>query len=148
MKKKTTPRENCSVLGALSVVGERWTLLVLREAFMGVRRFEDLQANIGCARTLLSSRLEKLVDHGVLDRVPYREGGQRERHEYRLTPRGRELYPVLTALRDWGDRWVNGGRGPVRVFHRGCRAALHAEVRCTHGHGPLTAHDAAFTQRK
>ena len=141
---KADPRKNCSVLAALSVIGDRWTMLVLREAFLGVRRFEDLQANLGCARALLSTRLQRLVDHQVLTRVPYRVDGQRERFEYRLTERGHELYPVITALRQWGDG-LQPRTAPLRVFHRGCRAPVHAEVRCAKGHGPLTARETAFT---
>lgn len=130
-------RTGCAVEQALQVLGERWTLLVLREAFFGLRRFDDFQQKIGCARNLLTSRLATLVENGVLVKVPYREDGQRERFEYRLTPRGRELYPLLQALRQWGDRWVYDGQGPLEVFHRECGGRVFAEVRCEHGHGPL-----------
>lgn len=133
---------SCSIRRSLEVVGERWTLLVLREAFNGVRRFEQLQERVGCARNLLSARLATLVEHGVLERVPYREPGRRERHEYRLTEKGVELFPILIALMDWGDKWATEDHGPpVVVRHRGCGAEVTAEVRCAQGHGPLTARE-------
>lgn len=117
-------------------------MLVLREAFMGVRRFEQMQAHIGCARTVLTARLNQLTQAGVLEKSPYQEPGQRQRHEYRLTTKGRELYPVILALRQWGDRWLHEGNGAVASFHRGCGGRLSTEVRCEHGHGPVVANDA------
>lgn len=134
-------RDGCSVAGALEIVGERWTMLVIREAFLGLRRFDDFLKAIGCARNVLTTRLATLVDAGVLQRVPYRDEGQRERHEYRLTTAGHELYPVLQALRQWGDRWVNDGAPPIEVFHRECGCLVQAEVRCSKGHGPLHARE-------
>ena len=123
-------------------MGERWTLLVLREAFNGVRRFEQLQERVGCARNLLSVRLASLVEHDVLERVPYREPGSRVRHEYRLTEKGVELFPILIALMQWGDKHALGETGPpVVVRHRDCEAPVEAVVRCAKGHEPLTARD-------
>lgn len=134
--------ENCPVAATLGVVGEKWTLLVIREAFYGVRRFEDLLSAIGCARNLLGDRLRKLVDGGILTRAAYRDEGQRERFEYRLTERGLELAPVLLALMQWGDRWLGGKAGPpVVVHHRECDAPVHVEIRCARGHGPLGPRD-------
>src|SRR5215469_113949 len=98
--------ENCSIGRTLEIVGERWTLLVLREAFYGVRRFADFHRALGCARNLLSARLRKLVEEGLLTQVPYRESGNRVRAEYRLTDKGRELFPAVVALMQWGDRWT------------------------------------------
>jgi len=136
--------ENCSIRRSLDIVGERWTLLVLREAFYGVRRFEDFVRSLGCPRDLLSARLGKLIDEGILQREPYREPGRRIRHEYRLTDKGLELYPVLLALMRWGDRWTADPSGPaVEVTHRDCGAPLTVTMGCTRGHGPLTARDAA-----
>lgn len=134
-------RGGCSVEGALDVLGERWTFLVLREAFFGLRRFDDFQKKTGAARNLLTDRLATLVKSEVLIRVPYREDGQRERFEYRLTPKGKELYPILQALRQWGDKWLHDGEGPLEVFHRECGGRVTAEVRCEHGHGPLPANE-------
>jgi DNA-binding HxlR family transcriptional regulator len=132
-------RAGCPVESALQVLGERWTFLVLRESFFGLRRFDDFQQKIGCARNLLTNRLATLVKHGVFTKVAYREEGQRERFEYRLTIKGQELYPVLQALRQWGDRWLYHGEGPLEVFHRDCGGKVFTEVRCEHGHGPLPA---------
>ena len=112
---------DCSIKRTLDVVGEKWTLLVLREAFYGARRFEEFLANVGCARTLLSERLATLVEHGVLRREPYREPGQRERHQYLLTEKGHDLFAALVVLMQWGDRWEAGPEGgPVVVRHRDC----------------------------
>jgi DNA-binding HxlR family transcriptional regulator len=126
---------DCSIKRTLDVIGEKWTLLVMREAFYGARRFEQFLANVGCARTLLSERLATLVDHGVLQREPYREPGQRERHQYLLTEKGHDLFAALVVLMQWGDRWQAGPQGgPVVTRHRGCGQAVHVELRCAHNH--------------
>jgi DNA-binding HxlR family transcriptional regulator len=126
---------NCSIARTLAVLGDRWTLLVLREAFNGVRRFEDLQRRLEVARDVLTVRLNRLVDEGVLERVPYREPGQRGRHEYRLTARGLDAYPILVALLAWGDRHKADPSGPALALrHAGCGGAVRAELRCEHGH--------------
>ncbi|MEV6153555.1 helix-turn-helix domain-containing protein [Nonomuraea sp. NPDC052129] len=133
--------ENCSIKGTLEIVGERWSLLVLREAFFGLRRFGDFHQVLGCARNLLSERLAKLVDHGVLERVAYQDPGQRGRYEYQLTEKGLELLPALVALMQWGDRWTTGPDGPpVQVRHRDCGGAVSAILACEHGHHALTPH--------
>jgi DNA-binding HxlR family transcriptional regulator len=135
---------SCSVAATLAVVGERWTLLVLREAFYGLRRYDDFVEAIGCARNILSDRLRKLVDQDIIRRSSYREEGQRERFEYRLTDRGLDLFPVLMALMQWGDRWLAGKRGPsVVVEHRDCRQPVRVQLRCAAGHGPLSARETA-----
>src|SRR5262245_12357340 len=144
MERQSFDRARCSVAATLGEVGEKWTLLVLREAFYGVRRYDELLETIGCARNILSDRLRKLVARGLVARYPYREAGQRQRFEYRLTPRGIELFPVLVALMQWGDRWLAGRAGPsVIVEHRDCNAPVRVELRCAAGHGPLTARDTA-----
>lgn len=127
-------RAGCTVMKALEIVGERWTLLVVREAFYGVRRFQALHENLGCARNVLSDRLATLVKHGVLAKEPYVAEGQRERFEYRLTDKGRELFPVIVSLMDWGDRWTTKKGGPVTLLHRECGTKLHLELRCAEGH--------------
>ena len=133
---------NCSIARTLDIVGEKWTLLILREAFYGLRRFEDLQRATGCARNLLSDRLSTLVAHGILSREPYREPGSRQRHEYRLTEKGRQLLPVLVALMNWGDRWMPDPAGPpVEVHHRDCDALVHVTLTCAAGHDSLSATD-------
>lgn len=110
-------RENCSVARSLEVVGDWWTLLVVREAFVGTRRFVDFETNLGVSKNVLTKRLGHLVDHGVLERVD--EGEHGTRYEYALTPKGKDLATVMTALRQWGDRWVFGpGREPLLVCDR------------------------------
>lgn len=134
--------ENCSVKRALDVVGEKWTLLVLREAFYGARRFELFQARIGCPRQVLTERLNTLVEAGVLRRIPYQEPGQRERQEYRLTEKGRDLLPIVIALMRWGDKWEADPAGPpVEVVHRECGHPVELVLRCSHDQQPLCAHD-------
>jgi DNA-binding HxlR family transcriptional regulator len=134
---------------ALEIVGERWTLLVIREAFYGVRRFDVLRKNVGCARNLLADRLATLVEHGVLAKTPYVDEGQRERFEYRLTEKGLALFPVIVSLMDWGDQWL-GHQPPVQVLHRECGAAVHAELRCAEGHQVSSARktEPRFTTRR
>ena len=97
---------NCTIGAAVSAIGEKWTFLVLREAFNGVRRFDDMRRRTQAPRQVLSDRLSRLVADGMLRRVPYQERGQRARHEYRLTQKGLDLYPVLVALMEWGDRYA------------------------------------------
>jgi DNA-binding HxlR family transcriptional regulator len=134
--------ENCSVKRALDVVGEKWTLLVLREAFYGARRFEQFQARVGCARNILTERLNSLTEAGVMQRVPYREPGQRERHEYRLTEKGLDLLPAVIALMRWGDRWEADPAGaPVEITHRDCGNPVELVLRCAHDDTRLTARD-------
>jgi DNA-binding HxlR family transcriptional regulator len=134
--------ENCSAARTLALVGEKWTLLLLREAYYGTRRFTDFQARLGLARNLLTARLQTLVDGGLLTRVPYREPGTRTRHEYRLTDAGRELFPVLVALLQWGDTHLADVGGPAAVLqHRDCGQPVHAVVECAAGHRPLAPRD-------
>jgi DNA-binding HxlR family transcriptional regulator len=129
---------NCTLGRAMAVLGERWTVVVLREVFNGLRRFDDLRARTAIPRQVLSDRLRTLVDEGILHRHPYREPGERVRHEYRLTGKGFELYPVLLAVRDWGDRWLADPGGPPMVAeHRGCGGTVRTELRCDAGH-PVT----------
>jgi DNA-binding HxlR family transcriptional regulator len=134
--------ENCSIQRSLDIVGERWTLLVLREAFYGVRRFEDFVRASGCPRDALSARLNTLVREGIMRREPYREPGRRARNEYRLTEKGIELFPALLALLQWGDRWAADPGGPaVELTHRDCGEPLQMTMGCGAGHGPLSARD-------
>jgi DNA-binding HxlR family transcriptional regulator len=118
-----------------ALVGDAWTVLVLRDLFNGIRRFDDLAAHLGIARNVLTRRLTHLTDAGLVDRVPYREPGRRERHEYRLTPAGRDLRPVILAMLEYGDRHLAGSDGPpMRVEHAGCGEPVHVEIRCAEGH--------------
>jgi len=127
-------RSRCSVAGTLGVVGEKWSLLVLREAFFGVRRFADFQRILGAPKAVLSDRLATLVAQGILDRAPYQAEGERQRHEYRLTAKGRDLYPTLVALMQWGDTYLADGPPPLELRHRDCGAAVHLELTCEAGH--------------
>jgi DNA-binding HxlR family transcriptional regulator len=129
MRWKDIGDEQCSVARALSVVGDRWTVLVLREAFLGTRRFEEFQARTGAPRAALSERLRALVDHGVLSRQPY--SAHPDRYEYRLTDKGLDLYPVVVGLLRWGDRWMADPAGPpLAIRHRHCGAEGIPELAC------------------
>jgi DNA-binding HxlR family transcriptional regulator len=107
-------QEHCGVARTLEVVGERWTLLIVRNAFLGMRRFEELQEDLGIARNVLTDRLNRLVDEGIFERVLYSE--RPERYEYKLTRKGRDLSLALTALRQWGDEYLTDR--PARVLRR------------------------------
>ena len=114
MLRKDYEGQNCSIARALEVVGERWTLLIVRDAFLGLRRFEQFQENLGVARNVLTDRLSRLVEAGILDRVRYSE--RPERHEYRLTAKGRDLAVALAGLRQWGDKYLS--ETPPRITRR------------------------------
>lgn len=122
--------QNCSVSRTLSVIGDRWTMMVLRCCFMRVRRFEEFQMKLGIARRVLSERLQKLVEKGVLRKEPYQE--RPTRYEYRLTQKGLDLYPVIMAMVAWGDRYMVGEEGiPMRHRHLPCGHAFHAVSTCS-----------------
>jgi DNA-binding HxlR family transcriptional regulator len=126
---------NCNIAAALAIVGEKWTFLVLREAFNGIRRFDDMQRRTGAPRQVLSSRLSRLVAEGILRKVPYQELGQRPRNEYRLTEKGIDLFPVMAALLAWGDKHAAWPGGPsVRLTHRDCGADVQLRLACADGH--------------
>jgi DNA-binding HxlR family transcriptional regulator len=134
--------EPCSIARTLDLVGEKWSLVVLREAFLGVRRFDDLRRRTGAPRQVLSARLARLVDAGVLRRVPYQEPGRRTREEYRLTRAGVELFPVLVALMRWGDAHLDQPDGPpLELAHDDCGAPVDAVLRCRAGHDVPSAVD-------
>jgi DNA-binding HxlR family transcriptional regulator len=125
----------CSVARTVEVLGDRWTLLVLRDIFNGIRRFDELSGHLGIARDVLTKRLATLVDEGLIRRQPYQEPGSRTRYEYRLTDAGRDLRPVLLALIAWGDRYRAEPDGPpAQLFHAECGAPVRVEVRCEAGH--------------
>lgn len=130
----------CSITRPLVVLGDRWTLLVLKAAFNGVRRFNAFQATLGISRSRLQDRLDRLVDHGILHKGKAR-GGNYE--EYRLTQKGHDVYTILMALRDWGDRYMAPDGPPVRFGHRGCTGEAHVTLACDACGVPLTAHDVA-----
>lgn len=119
----------CSVARTLDVVGDKWSLLILRDAFYGVRRFEDFARDLGVARNVLTDRLGRLVDAGVLERRQYEE--RPPRSEYRLTAKGRDLLPVILTMMHWGDTWqAERDGGPVDLIHDGCGSTTHAVAVC------------------
>jgi DNA-binding HxlR family transcriptional regulator len=125
--------DHCSIAGALDALGDDWSVLVLRELFFGVHRFNEIQEDLGISRSVLTERLARLVELGVVRVAPYREPGQRERHEYRLTRAGVGLLPVMVALMQWGDQYVNNGHGPVELRHRSTGELVGVELRTSTG---------------
>lgn len=121
---------DCSIAGTLDVIGDRWSILILRDAFRGVRRFDELQADLGIARNVLADRLTKLVCQGVLTRQQYSE--RPPRFEYRLTPKGVDLSPALVALMRWGDKHLADGEPPLTLLHEACGHPLDQTFVCWH----------------
>jgi DNA-binding HxlR family transcriptional regulator len=133
---------SCAIGAAVAVIGERSTFLVLREAFNGVRRFDDIQRRTEIPRQVLSDRLARLVSEELLRKVPYQDSGQRRRHEYRLTSKGLDLYPVLVSLMQWGDQYAAGpGGSPVLLRHRDCGQPVRLQLSCQAGHTLESARD-------
>jgi DNA-binding HxlR family transcriptional regulator len=122
--------QNCSIARALELVGERWTLLVMRDVLMGRRRFAEIKRSLGVAPNILSDRLQQLVEHGLLERRPIE--GHAESHEYVPTPKGRDVSPILTSLLQWGDAYA-APAGPPRVqVHIACGHDAHPQLHCSH----------------
>lgn len=129
MKWDDIDQQVCSIARALSIVGERWTLLIVRDAFKGTRRFDEFQASLGVTRHRLAERLNRLVDEGVFTKVPYND--RPVRYEYRLTRKGLALYPVLVSLSHWGDTWIDDGEGPpLRYWHSACGKETRPVLSC------------------
>jgi DNA-binding HxlR family transcriptional regulator len=127
--------ENCTISRTMQILGDKWTFHVLRELFVGVRRFEDIRARSGIPRQVLTERLAALIERGLLRRHPYRLPGQRERYEYRLTQAGLDLYPVLVAIIQWGDQYLPlDGGPPIVPRHRDCDEPVGVALRCAAGH--------------
>lgn len=121
--------QTCSIAAALEVVGERWSLLIVRDVMLGIRRFDALQSDLGVARNVLQTRLTRLVEHGVLERRLYQE--RPPRYEYTLTDKGLDLWPTIVALLQWGDKHATPAAGPPVVLeHRGCGGAVDAHRIC------------------
>ena len=136
MKRSSVSHLNCSIAQSLDIVGEWWTLLVLRNILMGQRRFEAIQADLGIARNILSDRLSTLVDNGVLERVKYQDSPPR--YEYRLTEMGSELFDVLMTLMAWGDKWLSPDGPPLLLVHEECGETTRPVLTCEHCGEPLT----------
>ncbi len=141
---RTYDSQVCSVAGSLELVGERWTLLIVRDSFMGVRRFEDFQHRTGAARNVLSDRLNRLVEEGIFRRVAYQE--HPVRYEYRLTEKGIDLWPVIVSLLQWGDRYIYPGRAPVLLVHKNCGGAVSDHRMCETCGAKLSARDVEARQ--
>lgn len=129
MRRTSFEEMNCSLAQCLEVVGEWWTLLIVRDALFGVTRFDDFRARLGIARNVLTQRLEHLVEHGVLSREPYQANPVR--YDYRLTPKGRSLWLVVTAMRQWGDEWSAPDGPPVQLVHTACGNLATIEPVCS-----------------
>jgi DNA-binding HxlR family transcriptional regulator len=135
MREDASPGNRCPISRALSVVGNRSVMLILREAYYGTTRFDDFARRVGIAESIAAARLRDLVDAGLLDRRPYQEPGQRTRYEYVLTEAGEDLLPAVIALGRWGAKHRPIDEpAPPRFRHAGCGGGLHAEVRCDEGH--------------
>ena len=140
MRWEDIDQQVCSVARALAVVGDRWTLLILRDIFLGTHRFDELQRQSGISRHRLSDRLGKLVDDDVLVKVRYQD--RPARYEYRLTRKGVDLYPVMLALAQWGNTWADDGHGaPVEYLHRRCGHVTRPVLSCSECGEPLNPRD-------
>jgi DNA-binding HxlR family transcriptional regulator len=137
VQRKSFEDVTCSVAQCLDVVGEWWSLLIIRDAFLGVTRFGDFQSRLGISRNILTQRLNHLVDHDILKRVRYQD--HPPRFEYRLTGKGRDLWPVVTAMRQWGDRWAAPDGPPVETRHIACGHIVTAVPSCSYCAEPLDA---------
>jgi DNA-binding HxlR family transcriptional regulator len=127
--------DNCTIGRATALFGDKWSFVVMREVFPGLRRFDDMRVRTDIPRALLTDRLRRLVGSGLLRREPYKEDGQRTRDEYRLTEKGLDLYPVLVALQEWGDKYLaDPGGSPIEFAHRDCGAQVRLVLRCDDGH--------------
>ena len=129
MQHKSFSEMHCSVAQCLDVVGEWWSMLIVRDAFLGVSRFDQFQERLGISRNVLNLRLARLVDAGVLEKVPY--SAHPPRYDYRLTHKGRDLFPVLTAMRQWGDRHAAPDGPPLQLVHRSCGQVSDAVLTCS-----------------
>ena len=140
MKWDDLGKERCSVARTVAVIGDRWTLMILRDCFLGVRRFEEFQARLGISRTITAERLKALVDEGVLLKVAYQD--RPLRFEYRLSEKGLDLYPVIMAVVSFGDRHYAGEAGaPLLHQHRACGCDFHPVMTCSECHAPVAARD-------
>jgi DNA-binding HxlR family transcriptional regulator len=137
MQRTSFETMNCSIAQCLEVVGEWWSMLILRDIFLGVTRFEDLCQRLGISRNVLTDRLDHLVGHGVIERQAYQD--HPVRYDYRLTEKGRDLWPVLVAMREWGDRYAAPDGPRVEMVHRVCDHKAHMVPTCSECGGVLEA---------
>ena len=139
MRHKSFAQMNCSIAQCLEVVGEWWTLLIVRDAFFGISRFVDFEARLGISRNVLTQRLDHLVENEILERMPYQD--HPVRYDYRLTRKGRDLWHVMTAMRQWGDRWAAPDGPPIELVHEQCGKATIAVPACSRCAKTLHARD-------
>ncbi|HZC14765.1 MAG TPA: helix-turn-helix domain-containing protein [Thermoleophilaceae bacterium] len=143
---RTYDSQVCSIARALETIGDRWTLLVIRDLFLGLRRFEDLQRDLGVARNVLTDRLGRLVEDGIVERRLYQE--RPERYEYRLTAKGLDLWPVMISLMKWGDRHSpDEGGAPTVVVHRDCGGEIDERFNCRRCGEPIDVRSAQVLRR-
>jgi DNA-binding HxlR family transcriptional regulator len=146
VERKSFADMDCSVAQCLEVVGEWWSMLIVRDVFLGVSRFDDFQKRLGISRNILQQRLARLVEAGVLTRVAYSE--HPPRYDYRLTDKGRDLWPVLTAMRQWGDRHAAPSGPPLEVAHKGCGSVAEAVLVCGSCGEPIGPRDVVARQSR
>ena len=139
VERKSFAGMHCSVAQCLEAVGEWWSMLILRDAFLGVTRFDQFQERLGISRNILNQRLAGLVGAGVLAKVPYSD--HPPRYDYRLTDKGRDLWPVLTAMRQWGDKYEAPDGPPVKLIHNNCGQVSDAMLVCSSCGEPVGARD-------
>lgn len=136
VKRTDTSDWPCTIARSAALLGDHWNLLLIRQACLGTRRFDDFQSELGIGRNILTRRLTQLVEAGLMRRVEYQEHPPRS--EYRLTQQGREVFPILAAMAAWGDRWLTGPEGtPLVLHHTGCDHDMQAEVVCGACHSPI-----------
>lgn len=131
--------QTCTIARATVLVGDEWTIMILREMFLGNRRFDEFLRQTGMSSHLLSQRLKKLEAEGIACRIAYSQ--HPPRYEYRLTEMGRELWPVVISLKQWGDRWLSDGRTPVKLVHSACGAVTEPIMTCSECGEPIDAHE-------
>jgi len=135
-----------SVVSTIETVGDRWIIFIIREAFFGNKTFEQFQANLGIATNILSARLKKLVQNGIFERLKNKDDGRR--FSYKLTLKGFDLYPIILALMNWGDRWLAGKEGPpLLLYHKNCGHRLEPVMCCAHCRKPVHARDVTYEER-
>ncbi len=140
MRWEELENEPCSIARSLAVFGDRWTLVLLRECFMGVKKFADFQQNLGISKTIISERLKHLIDHGILEKVAYQQNPPR--YKYKLTRKGLDIYPVFLSFARWGDVYCAGEKGvPLVYTHKSCGHQIHAVSTCSECGEPLDARD-------
>lgn len=132
----------CSVARTLQIIGDRWSFLIMREAWFGVRRFDEMTEKLGIAPNILADRLARLVDTGVFRKSAYRKGG--DRFDYRFTKMGHDLYRPMVVMMGWGDRWLANEKPPLRLRHRCCESDFDPLVVCSHCRKPIAANDSTY----